>query len=145
MMQPRSAANQFLTSSRAVKPATGNQSLTSELSNRDNGIPQKEIAAPAATGRGDENHQEVAKLQGENYPTAASDATANSAAAWLRRDLIAECGDLISSLGVSLAEAAYRGSDATCEATLRQIIATTRTACQTFRELAPASIEGGAQ
>lgn len=56
-------------------------------------------------------------------------------AIWMRRDAIREYGDIIASLGVSLAEAAYRGSDATAEITLKQIIEATRTACATFREL----------
>jgi hypothetical protein len=107
------------------------------------GVSQNETAAPAGHRNGGETVIEAAKLQCEKYPAVPANATANSAVAWLRRDAIAECGDLIASLGVSLAEAAYRGTDATCEATLRQIIATTRTACQTFRELAPTS-KGGA-
>lgn len=109
------------------------------------GVSQKETAAHVGRMDGGETVVEAAKLHGKKYPAAPANATANSAVAWLCRDAIAECGDLIASLGVSLAEAAYRGSDATCEATLRQIIATTRTACQTFRELSPAKTEGCAR
>jgi hypothetical protein len=86
----------------------------------------------------------ASNFQGGNYPAAPQNATKIAAdVAWLNREFIAECGDLIASLGVSLSEAAYRGSDATCEVTLRQIIATTKAACSIFREIA-ASSEGGA-
>ena len=62
---------------------------------------------------------------------------------WLRREFIYESGAIISSLGVSLAEAAWRGSDVTVEATLRQIIAVVKSTTATTKELLALSNVGG--
>lgn len=54
---------------------------------------------------------------------------------WLRRQFITECSDMITSLGISLGEAAWRGSDATVEVTLRQLRLTLNAAIKTFKEI----------
>ncbi|MCC3245098.1 hypothetical protein LG047_07170 [Methylocystis sp. WRRC1] len=54
---------------------------------------------------------------------------------WIRRDALCEYASVLESLAVSLGEAAYRGADTLAEMHLRQIIATTRTATATFREI----------
>ena len=55
--------------------------------------------------------------------------------AWLKREFIHESGAIISSLGVSLSEAAWRGADLTTEATLRQLIAVVKATASTTKEL----------
>lgn len=88
------------------------------------------------------------KILADDNTSAASEFNKNRVgedALWLRREFIVECGDIVASLGIALAEAAWRGSDVTVETTLRQIIAATKTACATFREIAPVSNEGGRQ
>jgi hypothetical protein len=64
---------------------------------------------------------------------------------WIRRDSIAECGALIVSLGISLEEAAWRGSDATAETTLRQIRKVLIQAIEIFKEIGMPSDAGGWQ
>lgn len=64
---------------------------------------------------------------------------------WLRRDFIRESGSIIASLGVSLAEAAWRGSDLTIEATLRQIIAVVKATATTAKEVLALSNADGQQ
>jgi len=59
--------------------------------------------------------------------------------AWLRRRAIEEQGDIIASLGVSLREAAFRGSDATIAMTLRELIVVIKATTATVRELEQAS------
>ena len=61
-------------------------------------------------------------------------------AAWLKRDFIYESGAIISSLGVSLSEAAWRGADLTTEATLRQLIAVVKATATTTRDLIDLSL-----
>jgi hypothetical protein len=60
---------------------------------------------------------------------------ATNDAAWLCREFIYESGAIISSLGNSLSEAAWRGSDLTAEATLRQLIAVVKATATTTKEL----------
>ena len=40
--------------------------------------------------------------------------------AWLKRDAIIQCAEILESLAISLREAAWRGSDVTIETTLLQ-------------------------
>ena len=40
---------------------------------------------------------------------------------WLQRDFVMECANILESLSISLREAAYRGSDETMFATLKQM------------------------
>lgn len=149
-MQPLYAVDQKVSSENAVKPSTGNQSLTVDLSNREGPPPQKETAARLGQPDGGKTIGKAENLQRESYSDRGAFATANSArvaadVAWLRRHLIADCGELLASLGVSLAEAAWRGDDVMTEAHLRQIIATTKAAAKTFREIAPTATVGGEQ
>ncbi|MGJ0454098.1 MAG: hypothetical protein ACR65T_12860 [Methylocystis sp.] len=58
-----------------------------------------------------------------------------------RRDFIRECAIVLGDLSAALADAACRGDDDEAEVRLRQIVLATKSACQTFREMRPASDE----
>ncbi len=101
-----------------------------------------ETARAATANRGD--GPGVSLLDG-NENSSTTKQTHDQTADWLRRDFIAECGALIVSLGISLEEAAWRGSDATAEVTLRQIRDVLVAAIKTFKEIGTASNAGGQQ
>ncbi|MEK4033715.1 hypothetical protein WOC76_15480 [Methylocystis sp. IM3] len=101
----------------------------------------KENAAPLEQRDG----KEKVIQSTQNYQRAQQFASAPGHFDALRRELIIECGELIASLGLSLAEAAWRGDDRLTEAHLRQLIAATRAACATFREIVPGDGNGGAR
>ncbi len=63
---------------------------------------------------------------------------------WLQRQYLVECAALIESLGVSLGEAAFRGSDNQSEVLLRQIRLVLLEAIGICKALTAAHLGGGA-
>jgi hypothetical protein len=96
--------------------------------------------APALAGNGCQNRERLVEAF-DDFHTA--NPPIDQATQWLRRAFIGECAEIIESLTISLREAAWRGSDATMEVTLRQLRETLKAAITTFKEIVASTVAGG--
>ncbi|RTL86888.1 MAG: hypothetical protein EKK29_08030 [Hyphomicrobiales bacterium] len=138
-MKNQYVTNGFPNGNEAIQAALG---ASSGRDARGQGSPpQKENAAPLEQRDG----KEKVFQSTQNYQETPQFASAPDNLDDIRRAAIGECAELVISLGLSIKEAVFRRDDRFTEAHLAQLIAVTRAACATFREISPEGYTGEAR
>ena len=141
MMQPPRAADQSLIASKVVKPATGNQRLTADLSNRGS-PPEKQTAAPTGIGSGGENGlARQAKSGGEDNPEQRIGArrSADYDAELIALDAVIDFAGVLCQQSAALLAAAASADLAATEAHLWTCKRVLTAAIASWREAVPAN------